>query len=128
MLPFPRWQRYSTPMCTGSGSGKGRSALRQPWDCSNRLSGSSWLSFRIILPSALARRGSIKVKELTSKMHASLADRFWYGIIVTVLVITGLLSLFPIYYVFVISFIDPSEYLKGGLILFPRQWTLDGYK
>ena len=68
------------------------------------------------------------MKELTSKIHASLADRFWYGIIVTVLVITGLLSLFPIYYVFVISFIDPSEYLKGGLILFPRQWTLDGYK
>jgi putative aldouronate transport system permease protein len=61
-------------------------------------------------------------------MKASLSDRFWYGIIITVLAITGLLSLFPIYYVFVISFIDPSEYLKGGLILFPEKWTLASYK
>lgn len=46
----------------------------------------------------------------------------------TVLSVIGLATLFPLYYVFVISFTDPSEYLKGGLILFPSKWSLVSYE
>ncbi len=29
---------------------------------------------------------------------------------------------------FVVSFTEPSEYIKGGVILFPSQWSLASYK
>ncbi|MCY9661592.1 carbohydrate ABC transporter permease [Paenibacillus chondroitinus] len=46
----------------------------------------------------------------------------------TVLALIGLVTLFPLYYVVVVSFMDPSEYLKGGLRLFPSTWSLASYK
>lgn len=44
------------------------------------------------------------------------------------LTVIGLVTLFPLYYVVVVSFMDPSEYLKGGLRLFPSTWSLASYK
>nr|WP_246315820.1 carbohydrate ABC transporter permease [Paenibacillus foliorum] len=44
------------------------------------------------------------------------------------LLLIGAAALFPLYYVFVISFTDPSEYIKGGVLLFPQKWTLDSYE
>ena len=45
-----------------------------------------------------------------------------------VLSVIGLVTLFPLYYVFVVSFTDPSEYLQGGLLLFPSKWSLISYQ
>ncbi|MCR8630081.1 MULTISPECIES: carbohydrate ABC transporter permease [Paenibacillus] len=43
--------------------------------------------------------------------------------------IVGILTLFPLYYVFVVSFTDPAEYIrKQGFILFPEKWSLLSYK
>ncbi|MGG1519207.1 carbohydrate ABC transporter permease [Paenibacillus oryzisoli] len=45
-----------------------------------------------------------------------------------VLALIGLVTLFPLYYVVVVSFMDPSEYLKGGIRLFPSTWSVASYK
>ncbi|WP_438347603.1 carbohydrate ABC transporter permease [Paenibacillus sp. FA6] len=58
----------------------------------------------------------------------SRSDR-WFGIVNTiVLLLIGLLCLFPFYYVIVISFTTPAEFRQGGLLLFPKTWTLNSYK
>jgi len=36
--------------------------------------------------------------------------------------------LFPFYYVFVVSFTTPVEYLRKGLVLFPEHWSLVSYR
>lgn len=46
----------------------------------------------------------------------------------TALSIFGLLALFPLYYVFAVSFTTPQEYITRSLILFPHTWTLASYK
>ncbi|MDQ0873653.1 putative aldouronate transport system permease protein [Paenibacillus sp. V4I3] len=44
------------------------------------------------------------------------------------LVLIGIVSIFPLYYVFCVSFTDPAVYLKGGLILYPQGFTLENYR
>jgi putative aldouronate transport system permease protein len=45
-----------------------------------------------------------------------------------VLGIIGLVSLFPFYYVVVVSFTHPTEYLKKNFVLFPTAWSIESYK
>ncbi|TXK75872.1 carbohydrate ABC transporter permease [Paenibacillus sp. N3.4] len=53
----------------------------------------------------------------------------WFSVInISLLTIIGLISIFPIYYVFAVSFTDPSEYIRNGLVLFPQKWTLRSYQ
>jgi putative aldouronate transport system permease protein len=48
---------------------------------------------------------------------------------VALLALVGIATLFPLYYVFVVSFTDPTEYLqKHGFVLFPAKWSLDSYR
>lgn len=61
-------------------------------------------------------------------MHASASDRWFSYINVALLGVVGIITFFPLYYIFVVSFTDPSEYIKGGVILFPEQWSLASYK
>jgi putative aldouronate transport system permease protein len=44
------------------------------------------------------------------------------------LTIVSLIAIFPIYYVFVVSFTDPTEYLQKSIVLFPENWSLASYK
>jgi len=51
--------------------------------------------------------------------------------IANILILCGVafLTLFPFYYVFAVSFTEPSEYIrKQGFVLFPEDWSLDSYK
>ena len=61
-------------------------------------------------------------------MRESYGERLFGVIIHIVLVVIGIVTLFPLYYVFVVSFTDPVEYYQRGLILFPRHWSLDAYR
>ena len=48
---------------------------------------------------------------------------------IVVLALISLVTLFPLYYVFVVSFTDPTEYIeKQGFIFFPEHWTLRSYQ
>ncbi len=62
-------------------------------------------------------------------MKRSIGDRIFDMANIIVLGIIAIITLFPLYYVFVVSFTDPAEYIqKQGYILFPQNWTLASYK
>src|SRR3954467_8616958 len=61
-------------------------------------------------------------------MIRSQQDKTYDGAILTLLVVFALMMLFPFYYVFVVSFTSPVEYIKKGLVLLPEQWTLLSYR
>jgi putative aldouronate transport system permease protein len=61
-------------------------------------------------------------------MKKSASDRIFDAVNITVLGLIALLTFFPIYYVFVVSFTDPTEFLQKKFILFPEHWSLDSYK
>ncbi|MEI7025147.1 carbohydrate ABC transporter permease [Paenibacillus sp. y28] len=61
-------------------------------------------------------------------MVKSFGDRLFNLCNVTLLGIVALLTFFPLYYVFIVSFTDPSEYLHKKFVLFPEVWSVDSYK
>ncbi|MFC0215634.1 carbohydrate ABC transporter permease [Paenibacillus chartarius] len=61
-------------------------------------------------------------------MKRSLNDRIFDAFNVTLLGLVAIVTIFPLYYVFVVSFTDPTEYLKNNLILFPKKWSLASYE
>ncbi|MFC4776286.1 carbohydrate ABC transporter permease [Paenibacillus sp. GCM10023252] len=61
-------------------------------------------------------------------MRESLGERIFSGVNITILTLIGLISLFPFYYVVIVSFADPDVFLKRSFILFPESWSLDAYK
>ncbi|NOU97190.1 ABC transporter permease subunit [Paenibacillus sp. LMG 31456] len=62
-------------------------------------------------------------------MKRSIGDRIFDTANIIVLGIVAIITLYPLYYVFVVSFTDPAEYIrKQGYILFPQKWTLDSYR
>ncbi|MBD2870057.1 carbohydrate ABC transporter permease [Paenibacillus arenilitoris] len=61
-------------------------------------------------------------------MKRSISGRLFDAANITVLALVGILTLFPLYYVVVVSFTDPAEYIrKQGYVLFPQSWTFDSY-
>jgi putative aldouronate transport system permease protein len=62
-------------------------------------------------------------------MRESLGDRIFGMANVLLLVVVGIVTLFPLYYVFVVSFTEPSEYVeKYGFVLFPSKWSVGAYE
>ncbi|ULL14799.1 carbohydrate ABC transporter permease [Paenibacillus sp. H1-7] len=61
-------------------------------------------------------------------MEHSRRNRIFHGVNVLVLGIVALVTVFPIYYVFVISFTETSEYLSKTIVLFPEHWSLESYR
>jgi putative aldouronate transport system permease protein len=62
-------------------------------------------------------------------MRESLGDRIFGMANVLLLVVIGIITLFPLYYVFVVSFTEPSEYIeKYGFVLFPSKWSVGAYE
>jgi len=61
--------------------------------------------------------------------HKTKGDKAVDVVLYTVLTLFGLATMFPIYYVFVMSVTPYSEVLKnGGFVLYPTQITLEAYK
>ncbi|OAK71266.1 carbohydrate ABC transporter permease [Lederbergia galactosidilytica] len=61
-------------------------------------------------------------------MKISFGDRVFNIFNIFILGIIAAVTLFPIYYVFVVSFTEPTEYLQKNLVLFPEKWSLASYK
>ncbi|WP_284639444.1 carbohydrate ABC transporter permease [Paenibacillus silviterrae] len=62
-------------------------------------------------------------------MGESLGDRIFTAVNIVVLVVIAIVTLFPLYYVFIVSFTEPSEYAdKYGFVLFPERWSLGAYE
>lgn len=60
-------------------------------------------------------------------MKASLSERTFDRLNAALLLAVAAATLFPLYYVFSVSFTSPAEYLKGGIILYPKGFTLENY-
>ncbi|THF77743.1 carbohydrate ABC transporter permease [Cohnella fermenti] len=61
-------------------------------------------------------------------MKLSTGDRVFNWINIVLLGIVALITFFPFYYVIVVSFTDPTEYLRKALIVFPEKWSLASYE
>lgn len=61
------------------------------------------------------------------KERATGLDRIFSLIVYTLLVAATIAALFPLFYVFAISFSTEKEYLTRGFYLIPNQFTFDGY-
>ncbi|AEI40355.1 carbohydrate ABC transporter permease [Paenibacillus mucilaginosus] len=61
-------------------------------------------------------------------MRESLGDRIFSTVNVIILAILGIASLFPFYYVVVVSFTSPSDYTGSSLILYPKSFSLAAYE
>ncbi|MDO3411153.1 carbohydrate ABC transporter permease [Saccharibacillus sp. CPCC 101409] len=55
-------------------------------------------------------------------------DRAFNVFNILLLTLIGLVTLFPLYYVLVVSFTDPSEFIRNKATLFPHKWSLASYK
>lgn len=61
-------------------------------------------------------------------MRQSRGDRLLGGINIILLCIIAMVTVFPIYYVVIVSFTDPTEYLTKDFVLIPTKWSLSSYK
>lgn len=61
-------------------------------------------------------------------MKSSLSDRVFMTACIGFLSIVGVMTLFPLYYVFTVSFTSPEEYTSKGFVLFPETWSLLSYR
>lgn len=61
-------------------------------------------------------------------MDNSTGSRTFHAANIVFLTVVALITLFPIYYVFIVSFTDIGEYLSRTIILFPETWSFDSYE
>ncbi|MCZ8517571.1 carbohydrate ABC transporter permease [Paenibacillus filicis] len=61
-------------------------------------------------------------------MKEQWSDKLFHTINYTALALISLICLFPLYYIFAVSFTDPQEYLIRRAVLFPHQWSIASYK
>jgi putative aldouronate transport system permease protein len=61
-------------------------------------------------------------------MSQNTSDRVFNAVNVILLGMIGIITFFPLYYVFVISFTDPSVYSSNEFNLLPMKWSLASYK
>jgi putative aldouronate transport system permease protein len=57
----------------------------------------------------------------------SRSDKLFNALTYVLLALVAVVTLFPIYYVICLSLTSQNEYLKGGLILFPRGFTFENF-
>jgi putative aldouronate transport system permease protein len=55
-------------------------------------------------------------------------DKLFNGMNILVLGVIACVTIFPLYYVFVVSFTDPNEYIRKTVVLFPEKWSLASYE
>lgn len=62
------------------------------------------------------------------KMRDLRSDRILDGIILAIMLFLMVVSAYPLYFVIIASFSDPSQVVAGNVILAPRGFTLAGYQ
>jgi putative aldouronate transport system permease protein len=61
-------------------------------------------------------------------MKPGLKEQWFHIGNISLLFLLSVVTIFPIYYVFVVSFTEPTEYLTRGIVLFPESWSLLSYR
>ena len=60
-------------------------------------------------------------------LKESRSDKIYYAIVYIILTIVLLVVAYPLYFVVISSFSDPSAVSRGEVILFPKGFTMEGY-
>jgi putative aldouronate transport system permease protein len=58
----------------------------------------------------------------------SISDKTFDYSNIAFLGLTAIITIFPIYYVVVVSFTEPTEFLQKNMVLFPDNWSLASYE
>lgn len=61
-------------------------------------------------------------------MKTGIGDRIFRLTNIALLGLIAIVTFFPLYYVIVVSFTDPTEYMKKSFVLFPTRWSLASYR
>jgi putative aldouronate transport system permease protein len=61
-------------------------------------------------------------------MKKTIGDQVFQGFNIALLGLLAIITFFPLYYVFIVSFTDPTEYLQKSFVLFPEKWSLESYR
>lgn len=61
-------------------------------------------------------------------IRRSVEDRLFDVVNYTLLILIALITLYPFYYILVLSFNEGNDAVRGGIYLFPRVFTLNNYK
>lgn len=62
------------------------------------------------------------------RIRRSVEERLLDGINYGLLILIALITLYPFYYILVLSFNEGNDAVRGGIYLFPRVFTLNNYK
>lgn len=62
------------------------------------------------------------------KMQQLRSDRILDGIILLIMLLLLLITIYPLYFVVIASFSDPTQVVAGNVVLFPSGFTLEGYR
>ena len=68
------------------------------------------------------------MRAIGKRIHLTTEDRLLNGIILFVMAVVFIITLYPFYYVLVMSFNDGSDAMRGGIYLWPRLFTLENYQ
>ena len=68
------------------------------------------------------------MNQKAKKVRWSSNDRIFYTVVTVLLTLIALIVLYPIIYVVSCSFSSPDSIMSGKVILWPVEFTLDGYK
>ncbi|OUS78154.1 ABC transporter permease [Paenibacillus sp. MY03] len=61
-------------------------------------------------------------------MKISVGDKIFNTANIILLGLAALVTLFPIYYVLIVSFTDPAEFVRKTVVLWPEKWSLVSYR
>lgn len=70
----------------------------------------------------------LKEQNMKKKIASSTSDKVFQTVLYTVAVLILIIILYPLYFVIIASFSDPSAVSGGQVWLLPKGLTLDGYK
>ncbi len=62
------------------------------------------------------------------KVQLSIGDKTFYAVVTVFLALIGLIVLYPLIYVVSCSFSTPESVMAGDVVLFPTEFSLEGYK
>ena len=65
---------------------------------------------------------------MRKRKNVLMSDRIFDAVNTLIMIVVGILIVYPLYYVLVASFTDPTIVKKGSLLLFPKEMYFAGYE
>lgn len=70
---------------------------------------------------------TVKAARLTKKSKLN-SNNVWDYLIITIMILFAFICVYPFWYVVIGSFSDGGDYMRGGIYLLPRVWSIQNYQ